>query len=301
MKERFNATLHQLRCFDAVASELHFGRAAVQLSLSPSALSDQISALERSLGMTLFIRSPRSVRLSEAGRELVPLARKSLDSADAISQWASRYHAPVSLRVGMVVSSPVFQQAMAEAARVMPHVSWEIKQLGFNDVYDALRRGEVDCAFMAEVGDGPAPDLTALVLWRQPCVLVVNDQHRLAPRSSVRLDELAEEAFIPVGGDVVRSRWFPQVTAPHSPGASRHAQARTFEEVLELCRAGIGVNIAGEDAAEIYPRSGVRYIPLVDAPQAVTYLYTRPGAPEPELGRFVNVVTDVARAHAEGR
>lgn len=291
-------TIHHLRCFLAVARELHFGRAAQQLHLSPSSLSEQISALERRLSRPLFHRSSRTVELTEHGQELVPLARTAVEAMDEVLDWARGESAEPRIRVGLMVSSPGFRTVLAAAAQQMPQVQWEIRQLGFLGSYQALARSEVDCIFVAEIGETPTPEFTALRLWQERCVLVVSDQHRLADRSSVRLAELAGETFVSVADEAAASRWLPAVTAPDGSAPRLLPVAHNFEEVLELCGAGLGINIAGESARATYARPGIRFLSIQDAPTATTYLYLRPDRRSAPLEDFARLTVEVTRRGA---
>lgn len=95
--------LRHLRYFVAVADELHFGRAAKRIHISGPALSQQITALERELGADLFVRDRRSVRLSAAGRTLLPDARRILTLADEAKHRVQRAAADsVPVRLGYV-------------------------------------------------------------------------------------------------------------------------------------------------------------------------------------------------------
>jgi len=94
--------LRQLRYFVAVAEELHFGRAATRLLIAGPSLSQQIKALERDLGVPLFIRDRRSVALTAAGAALLPLARALLERAEDLQHRAERLSGSEPVRIGYV-------------------------------------------------------------------------------------------------------------------------------------------------------------------------------------------------------
>ncbi|GAB3564099.1 LysR family transcriptional regulator [Spelaeicoccus albus] len=284
-------TVRQLRGFVAVAEELHFGRAATRLHMSPSALSEQISTIERGLGRALFRRSSRAVQLTDHGKQLLPLARTAIGSMDDVRAWA--VGADSELRVGLMVSSPVFQAVLAEAARRLPDLAWQIRQLGFLGCYDALVVGDVDCAFVAEAGEPSHADVEALPLWDEEPYLLVATDHRLAGYESLHLADLAGETFVSVDDEALASRWYASVMGPDGIPHRLLPIARSFDEVLDLAAVGIGVNICGASAATTYPRPGVRFIPLVDAPKITTYLCLRTGHRPAAVDAFARLAVDV--------
>lgn len=290
-------TTHHLRCFLAVARELHFGRAAASLHLSPSSLSGQISALERRLGRPLFQRSSRSVELTEFGRGLLPLADKAVSALQEVLDWAGSEAAAPCLRVGLMVSSPQFRDIMAAAAERMSDVQWQIRQLGFLGCHAALERGEIDCAFVAEVGNVPAANVDAVPLWEEGCVLVVSDAHPLAGRAAVGLAEIGGETFLSVEDEAVSAQWYSRIASTdREPRVLR--TARNFEDILEMCGAGLGVNIAGASAPMTYGRPGLSFVPIVDAPPSTTFLYLPRGPRPAQLARFARLAAEIAGSAA---
>ncbi len=291
-----DVTTHQLRCFLAVAEELHFGRAASRLGLRSSSLSEQIATLERKLSRPLFRRSSRSVVLTEDGRQLVPLAQESIAAMDAVLSWADVAVTTTDLRVGLMVSHPMSGRILATAAEKMTEVTWHIRQLGFSECYEALLQGDVDCVFVTEIGGTPARDIEVLPLWEEGCVVILSEGHRLAGRTSVELVELAEEVFISDESRGESSRWLMAATAPNGFTPKVLPVARGVEEVLALVGAGLGINIAGASAPGTYARPGLRFVPVVDAPAATTYLCFLPDRLSGALDEFTRLA--VATAHA---
>src|SRR5579871_2542780 len=82
--------LRLLRYFVTVAETEHVGRAAIRLGLSQSPLSRQLRQLETRLGLSLFVRESRRIRLSDAGERLLPEAMKLLKDATRLVRWAER-------------------------------------------------------------------------------------------------------------------------------------------------------------------------------------------------------------------
>lgn len=286
-----DVTVAHLRSFLAVADALHFGRAAEALQVSPSSLSEHIATLERRTGRTLFVRTSRSVALTDDGQRLIPLAQHAVAALDEVRQWARSEAKHVQLRIGLSVFSPRFRTILSEAHREMPDIDWQIRQLGFAEPYRALVDGDVDCALVP--GAAPPPvTVTATTLWTESCLLVVADTHPLAHRPAVEVADLTDQTFVTVGDAPTSDHWLGDLLS----GAPRTFPiARNFDEVLELCAAGIGVNVAGASAAEMYQRPGVRFVPITDLADRPTNLCLVTARSSPALRSFVELAVRVTR------
>lgn len=283
-------TAAHLRSFLAVAEELHFGRAAEKLHVSPSSISEHVATLEHRIGKTLFNRTSRSVTLTEDGVRLLPLAQRAVSAMDEVVAWAKSDAERTSIRVGLAVFSTQFRAIYAAAHQGMPEIDWQITQLGFADPFRAVLDGDVDCALIPAAAPLPRRIL-ATPLWADSCVLIVAETHRLADRTAVGVSELLDETFITVGDASTSAHWLGSVLrdAPRTLPI-----ARNFDEVLELCAAGVGVNVAGASGAEIYQRPGVRFVPISDLEDRMTYLCVAKGRSSAAIRRFTRLAARVA-------
>lgn len=149
--------LYQLKSFLAVVAERNLTRAAEKVFTSVPAVSAQIKALEEELGVVLFERSSRGMALTLAGERLAEEARRTLDAAQRLRQAAAQIRGEVQgvLRMGTVTDPIALRlgEVMVKLAERHPGIGLQLLQrLSLHSV-QALRRGEVDCAYVLHESD----------------------------------------------------------------------------------------------------------------------------------------------------
>jgi DNA-binding transcriptional LysR family regulator len=186
--------LRQLRYFLTVAEEGGFGRAAERLNIVQSAVSQQIRALERSLGVVLFDRSSRRVRLSPAGERLLPEARAVLTAADRAREVAAGILAGAEgvLRLGTVqVPGDRLYRALAGFASLAPRVRVRLVKVPPAERLAAVRAGVLDAVLVRALPPGRAAGLEAIPVWTDPLYVALPAAHPLAAEPQPRLEQLA--------------------------------------------------------------------------------------------------------------
>ncbi|MFD8703951.1 LysR family transcriptional regulator [Kitasatospora sp. NPDC059648] len=184
--------LRQLRCFVAVAEELHFGRAAERLLLGQPAVSQQVRRLERELKVELFDRSPRHVRLTPAGERFLPAARDVLAAEDAARALAADLAAPAVLRLGTVSGLGERLDLILDTyQRQAPGVRVELHSVPVRERLARLADGRLDAAFVRGAIAENSPELRFLPVWEDELVLALPARHALAEQPEVDLADLA--------------------------------------------------------------------------------------------------------------
>ena len=185
-------TIRQLEYLVALASTLHFRKAAELAKVSQPGLSAQIRALEETLGVTLFERDRRHVLLTPAGEAAVERARVVLAGIDDLVAATSARSAPLTgtLRLGAIPTvGPYLLPEILPALRAgYPELRPLIREDHTDRLVAMLDAGELDVlllALEAELGDAETEPL-----FEDPFYLVVDDGHPLAGRKRVRLDDL---------------------------------------------------------------------------------------------------------------
>jgi DNA-binding transcriptional LysR family regulator len=289
--------LRLLRYFLAVADELHFGRAAQRLHIAQPSLSRAIADLEAMLGVQLFVRTKRSVRLTDAGRTLLEQGPRALVEVQQVFEQARRVGRGEvgQLRLGFLPSATAqLLPAIVRAHRAaFPAVRLHLSEMLDQPQLEALAQRHLDLALLRTVRDDPT--LVFEPLLGEPLSVAVAHDHPLARRDSISYADLEGEPFV----------LWPRATAPETfdgviqacraAGFSPHVvQEATFAStILGLVAAGVGVSVLASSYAA---RSGddVVFVPIADS-ETTLYLAWRGDDPSAARDGLIAVARSVAR------
>jgi DNA-binding transcriptional LysR family regulator len=193
--------LRQLAYFVAVAEERNFTRAAERIPIAQPSISQQIRRLEAELGEHLFIRDRRGIRLTPAGRALVPHARAALQAADGGREAVAALSGLLTgrLAVGLVHPLPDrrFPRLLGAFCRAHPRIEVTLLEGQTDALLAALADGQLHAALIG-LGryDRPRLDVESLLVAREPVVVAVYPAHPLAGRGQVPLRALRAEPMV---------------------------------------------------------------------------------------------------------
>jgi DNA-binding transcriptional LysR family regulator len=286
--------LHQLRCFVAVAEELHFGRAAIRMHMTQPPLSRQVQLLERGLGIQLLERNNRSVKLTAAGQGFLRDARHILAFSDQAADGARRLARGEagSLTLGFTAVSAyqMIPQLLARAAQGLPGLQFTLKEMVSSAQLEALAAHRIDVGFVRQVNDHVTLD--AQLISREPLLVAVPDNHPLARQPAIAVRDLDQQAFVMYAAD--EGRYFYDCIAGLfamtgvTPRYVYHlGQTHT---VVSMVKAGLGLAIVPASAMQLHSAK-LAFRPLKDAKlHAELYMVSRQDNDNPALPAFKGLV-----------
>lgn len=286
--------LQQLRYVLAIARTGSFTRAARECFVVQSALSHQVKALERELGVELFARTSRRVELTAAGEAFLPGARESLEAAEraAVEAAAAVGHVRGRLVVGVIptVTAVDVPAALSRFRAAHPEVVVSVRVGGSTDFTDWIKAGEMDVALLGLPADVVPRGVAGRELRRARLVAVLPVEHRLASRSRLRLEDLAEEAFAD----------FPAGTPGRAQSDGGFAAAGLRREVafeamaidLMLDLIGAGLAVALLPPGVVPEGRGLVTVAVTDGPERVEHLAWSDFNPSPAALAFIEVLQE---------
>ena len=190
--------MEQLRAFAAVAAHQHVTHAATELGVTQPAVSHQLKALERVLGLAVFERAGRGVRLSADGRALLPAASAALAALRSLEEAAAARTGLLEGDLTVAASNTIgIYRVPAWAAGFLeqhPSIGLQVRTVNTHDAVALLREAVVDCALVE--GPGTREGLEELGIELDEVVVVVAAGHPLAGRPAVRGRDLAAYRYL---------------------------------------------------------------------------------------------------------
>ncbi|MFC4354620.1 LysR family transcriptional regulator [Chryseomicrobium palamuruense] len=275
--------LRQLIYFKEVAKREHISDAALSLHVAQSAISRQISNLEQELGVQLFDRIGRNIKLTSIGKDFLTHVDRALSELDYGVEMVNTYLNPEKgiIRIGFPSSfaTQLLPSVISAFRKEHPDVKFQLRQGNYHFLVNAVKERDINLSFI-----GPLPnqdnDLQSTELFTEKFSLLVPHQHRLAKQPFIHLAELKNEPFILFPDDFVLHQTV--VSACKSVGFQPQISSigEDLDAIKGLVAAGLGLTILPESTLT---EQGMRFTQKVKIQT-------------PVLQRSVGLITPKSRA-----
>jgi DNA-binding transcriptional LysR family regulator len=257
--EGMNVTLRQLRAFIAVAEAQHFTRAADRLGLSQSSVSTLVRELEANLGLRLFDRHTRMLKLTLAGAEILPLARKAMADLDSVlgssSQLKTLGRGRVSIAAASLQAALLVPRAIVRFTARHPGVKVTLLDVSQAEVPELVRAGEVD--FGIGTDSGTRQDLVKRRLLNDSFIVVLPPGHPLTRKREITWHDLAEIPLIgPPSGNPVREQ-LDFALAREGITLTRSYEAVLPLTIIGMIEGGLGIGVVTTAATRLAEALGL--------------------------------------------
>lgn len=288
--------IHQLRYFCAVASTGSFTKAAQQEGIAQPSMSQQIVRLEESLGSKLFDRLGRGVRLTESGRTLLPQALEILRQVNGARTKleALRQNVGGRLTIGCIPTITPYYLAdkLEEFAQHYPEVELRLIEEITPNLVSLAQGGELDVAVVSPPVNNP--DIVCSDLFREPILVAVGCNHRLAKEASICLPHLAQEKLLLLKeGHCFRNNALRLCQGARVNFVSVF-ESNQLSSILSLVSAGFGISLVPQMAAK--PHEGCVFLPLErESHRRIGYMRARRHALGSAQKAFIGWLRAIAR------
>lgn len=285
--------LRHLRCFLAVAEELHFARAAERLHMEQSPLSRTIKELEEDLGAQLFIRTSRNTRLTHAGKlllEHVPRIFATLQQArDSVDSAANGFQRQLRIVLSDDIAPSRLSSLLAQCRQEEPEVEVRIFEAPLAQQLRGLCDDLYDVGFAQsdEVGE----IITAKAVWSDPLMVAVPERHPLLAHKRIPLDEVLRYPLVLCDPHVCEghARQIDRVLRRSETEPLITERVASFDLMMALVSAGLALGLAGVRHITSNQELGVIARPLADrTPMLTTYLLYRDNEISETILRFID-------------
>lgn len=287
--------LRHLRCFLAVAEELHFARAAERLHIEQSPLSRTIKELEEDLGEQLFVRTSRSTRLTRAGKlflEHVPRIFTALQQArDSVKAAANGFHGQLRIALSDGITPSRLPSLLALCRQEEPEVDIRVFEVPLAQQIKGLHEDLYDVGFAQsdDVGEG----IMVEAVWSDVLMVAVPARHPILKHKRIPLEEMLRYPLVLCDLQVCEghARQVERVLRRSDIEPLIVERVASCDLMMALVSAGFALGLTGAPHIAASRESGVVARPLAGrSPTLTTYVLRREGESSGVLLRFIERV-----------
>ena len=290
--------LRRLHYFVVAAEESTFTRAAERLHIAQPPLSSQIKQLESDLGVKLFDRSSRGVRLTEAGQLLLEEARRIFahlnQSVDLVRRAGDGQIGHLALGFLPSAAHSVLPSVLRRFRERFPNVELSLQEMSPDEEVQKLRNNQIDAGFLYLPVDETG--LAIRPILREPFIVALPDEHLLATETQVAMGQLAEEPFILPPQHQVPACYGHIMEACRRAGFFPKAVQKDvwlMQTIVDLVAGGLGVALVPASLKNLR-RTGVTYKEIKDLSIMVDIgVVWRRDDPSAVLRAFLEVVEEI--------
>ncbi|AMA71499.1 MULTISPECIES: LysR family transcriptional regulator [Aneurinibacillus] len=254
--------LRQIQYFIEVAKREHVTEAALALHVAQSAVSRQIFNLESELGVDLFIREGRNVRLTPIGRSFLAYMQQAMQVIEKAKREIEEFLDPElgTIRIGFPSSLAAYTLPTVISAfrESHPQVKFQLRQGSYRSLIDAVAKGEIDLALL-----GPVPkhekQIQGHILFLENIVALLPAHHPLAGQSSLQLSQLRDDSFVLFPEGFILRELVVNACRQFGFQPKVSFEGEDIDAIKGLVAAGLGVTLIPEiTLVDSIPRATVK-------------------------------------------
>ncbi|MBB6458215.1 MULTISPECIES: LysR family transcriptional regulator [Acetobacter] len=291
--------LVSLRQALSVAQHLNFRHAADALGVTQSSVSARIRALEETLGIVLFERRPRGVRLTEAGRRFVAEVSAGIEQIDHAVRTAGAIADGTVGRLAIGVNGSIASGFLADLRRCYraahPAIEQSIVEGSSSHTLAMIRDGKLDVAFIINVAD--VPDCHSRHLWNEALMIALPAAHPLVALETLAWADIVKETFLVRQGGAGPQVFEHIVRRVADHGRSPRLQRRDVgrDTLMHMVAAGEGITLTHEAGSHV-PFPGIVFRPINDEKEHARFSAVwSPQNRSPALRNLLDLATHMSR------
>lgn len=258
--------IYQMKYVLALAKHRNFTLAAESCFISQSSLSQQISKLEKELGVKLFDRTTRAIRITDAGQAFVDMAQSILRDVDRLEQTMSTYAGFLrgTINIGAITALEKigFSELVTDFYASYPNLTLNIYEGKSLSLLESLEKRNIDIAFVTQPKEHNHPQLDFQLIGKDEYCLVISEKHPLAGRQVVDLRELKDQDFILQHPDQSVSGLCIQACNEAGFTPRIISRIESVSIAMNLARRGLGIVFLPAEVPEQYPMNGLKQLHL---------------------------------------